>query len=73
MTARQPTGLFRHQVTRETDKALCFRLDNSGGATRFVKDRTGDFWFPKSQVEWRSSVYGDELCAPAWLLRQKFQ
>jgi hypothetical protein len=65
------TGLTRVHVIRETEKALLVRVDNTGGVTRFNRQRVGEVWLPKSRVEWRSSQYGEELFAPAWLIRDK--
>lgn len=72
MTTLQPTGLFRHQVSRETDKAVCLTTNECvGGGTQYGRYREQSVWFPKARIEWRTTVYGDELCAPAWIIRQK--
>lgn len=63
-----PTGLFRSQAVDETEKA--WRFDAHTGVTNFGGSRPT--WWAKSKCEFRETVYGDELYAPAWLIREKF-
>jgi hypothetical protein len=68
----QPTGLYRSQVSRETDKAVCIDIsERVGGGQLYSRDNGRVVWFPKSRIEWRATQYGEELHAPAWLIRDK--
>jgi hypothetical protein len=66
-----PTGIYRNQVMRETDKAVCIDLSTTRSfGTTGSRSNERTVWFPKSRIEWRSTQYGDELCAPMWLIRK---
>lgn len=74
MTTLQPTGIYRSQVARETEKAVCIDMSTvkSLGTTAGTRWNERTVWVPKSRIEWRTNQYGDEMHAPAWLIREKF-
>lgn len=68
-----PTQFYRHDVLRETDKAVCIGVNRTSGIhirNGVRQERTSEVWLPKSRIEWRDTVYGAQLFAPAWLTRK---
>lgn len=67
-----PTHLYRStDVIRETEKAICVRTGTRVGSFNQNAqhgDRPYQAWLPKSQIEFRSDVYGEHLFVARWLL-----
>ena len=70
MPANKPSGLYRHQVKRETEKAVGLEIIATGArlSNGAREESRSLVWFPKSKIEWKFTVYGDELWAPDWIL-----
>ena len=67
----QPTGLYRDpDVQRETDRAVQVATQRSRNSVFYGSHVSATAWLPKSQIEFRSDVYGEQIYAPAWLIRK---
>ncbi len=70
-----PTSIYRETgFVRETERAVCVRVDRASGIHKdqgnVGVERVSEVWLPKSQIEWRADHFGEQLFAPAWLIRK---
>lgn len=70
-----PTQFYRHDVIRETEKAVCVRVDRASGIHMNQSGmrqsfRESQIWLPKSKIVWRETIYGEQLFVPDWLARK---
>lgn len=67
----QPTGLYRDpDVLQETDRAVQVATERRSGGAFYGSHVSATEWLPKSQIEFRQDVYGEQIFAPAWLCRK---
>ena len=68
------TQLTKDQIVRETPKAYLFQVvtRENGGGQLYSRDSVREFWFPRSQVTWVRSVFGETAHVPGWLAQKAF-